>query len=365
MDPIAKKAEKANLEQFAGIKVVGVGGAGCNAVSRMIQVGLKGVEFIAVNTDAQALFLCDADQRIHIGNSTTKGLGAGSDPEIGKQACEENSEEILASLEGADMVFITAGMGGGTGTGASPIVAELARQVGALTVAVVTKPFSFEGRSRMKVAENGITELERNVDTMIIIPNDRLLQVVERRTPLAEAFKIADDILRQGVQGISDLITIPCMINLDFADIQTIMANAGSALMGIGSGSGEDRAVEAAKAAVASPLLETTIDGAKGVLFNITGGPDLSLVEVNEAAEVIAKAVDPDARIIFGAGIDDRLEGEVRITVIATGFSGRRSAFVEEEHDSEPARAYEAPAAPAIGSIFSSDMEIPAFLRKK
>jgi len=365
MDPIVNKGEKSNLEQFAGIKVVGVGGAGCNAVSRMIQVGLKGVEFIAINTDAQALFLSDADQRIHIGSTVTKGLGAGSDPEIGKTACEENAEEILATLEGADMVFITAGMGGGTGTGASPIVAELARQVGALTVAVVTKPFSFEGRSRMKVAEGGIGQLESQVDTTIIIPNDRLLQVVERNTPLAESFKIADDILRQGVQGISDLITIPCMINLDFADIQTIMANAGSALMGIGNASGEERAMEAARRAIASPLLETTIDGAKGVLFNITGGPDLSLVEVNEAAEVIAKAVDPDARIIFGAGIDDRLEGEVRITVIATGFSGRRSIFVEEEREALPVRSFEPQPAPTISSIMTSDLEIPAFLRKK
>lgn len=353
-----KFAGRTNLEQFAGIKVIGVGGAGCNAVSRMIQVGLKGVEFIAINTDAQALFLCDADQRIHIGGSVTKGLGAGSDPAIGRKAIEENTEEILQAIEGADMVFITAGMGGGTGTGASPVVAELARQVGALTVSVVTKPFTFEGKMRQIMAERGIEELEQKVDTLITIPNDRLLQVVDKKTPLIDAFRVADDVLRQGVQGISDLITIPGLINLDFADIQTVMSNAGSALMGIGTGSGESRAIDAARMAIASPLLETSIDGARGVLFNITGGKDLSLVEVNEAAEIIARAVDPEARIIFGAVIDEKMTDDVKVTVLATGFlSGRngkeQSGFLElkEQVDIQP--------------VSANDLDIPAFLRKK
>ncbi|MFH1452857.1 MAG: cell division protein FtsZ [Armatimonadota bacterium] len=349
---------RTNLEQFAGIKVIGVGGAGCNAVSRMIQVGLRGVEFIAINTDAQALFLCDADQRIHIGGSVTKGLGAGSDPTVGKKAIEENTEEILQAIEGADMVFITAGMGGGTGTGASPVVAELARQVGALTVAVVTKPFTFEGKMRQIMAERGIEELEQKVDTMITIPNDRLLQVVDKKTPLIDSFRVADDVLRQGVQGISDLITIPGLINLDFADIQTVMSNAGSALMGIGTGIGETRAIDAARMAVASPLLETSVEGARGVLFNITGGKDLSLVEVNEAAEVISRAVDPEARIIFGAVIDEKMQDEVKITVLATGFlNGKdgkeQKGFLElKEHvDIQP--------------VASTELDIPAFLRKK
>ena len=316
----SKFAGRTNLEQFAGIKVIGVGGAGCNAVSRMIQVGLKGVEFIAINTYALALFLCDADQRIHIGGNVTKGLGAGADPEIGRKAVEENTDEILQALDGADMVFITCGMGGGTGTGASAVVAELARQVGALTVAVVTKPFTFEGKMRHLMADKGIQELEQKVDTVITIPNDRLLQVVDKKTPLIDSFKIADDILRQGVQGISDLITVPGLINLDFADIQTIMSGSGSALMGIGVAKGDNRAVEAAKAAITSPLLETTIEWARGVLFNITGGTDLSLMEVNEAAEVISRSVDPEARIIFGAVVDEKVQDEVKVTVLATGF---------------------------------------------
>lgn len=354
-----KTEGKTNLEQFAGIKVVGVGGAGCNAVSRMIQEGLKGVEFIAINTDAQALFLCDADQRIHIGGNVTKGLGAGSDPEIGKKACEENAEEILTALDGADMVFITTGMGGGTGTGASPIVADLARQAGALTVAVVTKPFTFEGKLRQTSAEKGVQELEQKVDTTIIIPNDRLLQVVDKKTSLIESFKVADDVLRQGVQGISDLITIPGLINLDFADVQTIMSNAGSALMGIGVGSGEHRASDAAKAAIASPLLETTIDGAKGVLFNITGGSTLSLLEVNEAAEIISRAVDPEARIIFGAVVDDRMQEEVKITVLATGF-GPRTDGKKLEKFSDLREELDMKAV-----LSTSELDIPAFLRKR
>lgn len=353
-----KFASRTNLEQFAGIKVIGVGGAGCNAVSRMIQVGLKGVEFIAINTDAQALFLCDANHRIHIGGGVTKGLGAGSDPVIGRKAVEENTDEILQSLDGADMVFITCGMGGGTGTGASPVVAELAKQVGALTVAVVTKPFTFEGKMRQIMADRGIGELEQKVDTVITIPNDRLLQVVDKKTPLIDAFKIADDVLRQGVQGISDLITVPGLINLDFADIQTVMSGAGSALMGIGVGSGEARAVEAAKQAIASPLLETTIDGARGVLFNITGGIDLSLVEVNEAAEIISKAVDPEARIIFGAVIDEKMKDEVKITVLATGF-------LTGQQVKEQASFLNLKDTTAEIKSISQELDIPAFLRKR
>lgn len=356
-DNIEMQEQITSLESFAGIKVVGVGGAGCNAVSRMIQEGLKGVEFLAINTDAQALFLCDADQRIHIGGNITKGLGAGSDPDIGKKAIEENVDEIRQVLDGADMVFITCGMGGGTGTGASPVLASIAQEVGALTVAVVTKPFYFEGRMRMMMAEKGIAELKERVDTLITIPNDRLLQVVDKKTSLIDSFRVADNVLRYGVQGISDIITTPGKINVDFADIQSVMRQAGSALMGIGVGTGEQRAVEAAKAAISSPLLEATIEGAKGVLFNITGGDDMSLTEINEAAEIISKAVDPDARIIFGAVVDERIEGEIKITVIATGFSASRELgethhFMEEEDDI----AFRP-------SLSSEDFEVPAFLR--
>jgi len=319
------------IENLAGIKVVGVGGAGCNAVTRMIQEGLRGVQFIAINTDAQSLFLCDADERIHIGASVTKGLGAGSNPEVGRRAVEENSEEVLKALEGADMVFITAGMGGGTGTGASPVVAELARSAGALTVAVVTKPFVFEGRRRMKLAEEGISQLKSKVDTIITIPNDRLLKIISEKESISDAFRLADDVLRNGVQGISEIITVPGLINVDFADVQTIMSDAGSALLGIGVASGENRAVEAARAAISSPLLEASIDGATGVLFNITGGTDLTLLELNEAARIIYEAVDPDAQIIFGSVKDERMDGEVRITVVATGFTGAASAPLEQE----------------------------------
>ncbi len=319
------------LEHFAGIKVVGVGGAGCNAVSRMIQEGLSGVEFIAINTDAQALFLCDADQRIHIGSQVTRGLGAGSSPEVGRKAMEENADEVLKALEGADMVFITAGMGGGTGTGASPVVAELARSVGALTVAVVTKPFVFEGRRRMKLAEEGIEQLKSKVDTIITIPNDRLLKIVSDKEAISEAFRLADEVLKNGVQGISEIITVPGKINVDFADVQAIMADAGSALLGIGVASGENRAVEAARAAISSPLLEASIDGATGVLFNITGGKDLTLLELNEAAKIIYEAVDPEAQIIFGSVLDERMEGEVRITVVATGFNPVKATPIESE----------------------------------
>lgn len=357
----SKSAAQGGLEQFAGIKVVGVGGAGCNAVSRMIAVGLKGVEFIAVNTDAQALFLCDADQRIHIGTTVTRGLGAGSDPEIGRQAMEESAEDLQAALDGADMVFIAAGMGGGTGTGAAPVVAKLAKQSGALTVGVITRPFTFEGRIRMQAAEKGIAQLAEQVDALITIPNDRLLRIVDPRYPITETFKIADDILRQGVQGISDIITVPGLINVDFADIQAIMSNAGSALMGIGMGKGDNRAQKAAESAIQSPLLETSIDGARGVLFNIVGCKDMSLQEVNEAAAIISSAVDPEANIIFGALVDERLNDELRITVLATGFNYRSSA--PEEHqkaDSTADMPFNFPSMQRSGD----EIEVPAWIRR-
>jgi cell division protein FtsZ len=309
-----------DLRRYAAIKVVGVGGGGSNAVNRMITAGLRGVEFIAINTDAQALALSNADRKLHIGGKVTRGLGAGGDPEVGRQAAEESHEDLVEALEGADMVFVTAGMGGGTGTGGAPIVAQIGRELGALTIGVVTRPFGFEGRRRATAAEEGVRNLRQRVNTVITIPNDRLLQVVDKTATVVEAFRVADDVLRQGVQGIADLITVPGLINLDFADVRTIMAEAGSALIGIGVGSGEGRASAAAQAAISSPLLETSMDGARGVLMNITGGLDLGIHEVNEAAAVVQKAADPEANIIFGAVIDERLDGEVRITVIATGF---------------------------------------------
>ncbi|HZJ57441.1 MAG TPA: cell division protein FtsZ [Clostridia bacterium] len=314
-----------DMDQFAHIKVVGVGGGGNNAINRMVQYGLKGVEFISINTDKQALHISQSNLKIQIGEKLTKGLGAGANPEIGQKAAEESKEDIQLALEGADMVFITAGMGGGTGTGAAPVVAETAKEMGILTVGVVTKPFLFEGRQRMTNAERGIVELKERVDTLVTIPNDRLLQVIEKRTSMLEAFRIADDILRQGVQGISDLIAVPGLVNLDFADVRTIMREKGLAHMGIGKSSGDSRAMDAAKQAIQSPLLETTIDGAKGVLLNITGGDNLGLFEVNEAAELVAQAAHPDANIIFGAVIDDSLEDELRITVIATGFEQQKT----------------------------------------
>ena len=304
---------------FAQIKVVGVGGAGCNAVNRMVQYGLQGVEFIAVNTDKQALALNKGDVKIQIGEKLTKGLGAGADPEIGRKAADESRDMIVESLKGADMVFITAGMGGGTGTGAAAIVAQCAKEMGILTVGVVTKPFTFEGRVRMRNAEGGIENLKPAVDTLITIPNDKLISLVGRAS-LPDALRVADDVLRQGIQGISDLIAMPAMINLDFADVKTIMKEKGMAHMGIGTACGEKRASEAAKQAVESPLLETSIAGAKGILMNITGGPDLSLLEVNEAAELIQETADPDANIIFGADIDESMGDAIKITVIATGF---------------------------------------------
>ncbi len=308
------------LNNVADIKVVGVGGGGSNAVDRMIENGLAGVEFWTINTDSQALAGSKAERRLQIGQKITRGLGAGGNPEVGRKAADESRDDLLAALDGADMVFITAGMGGGTGTGAAPVVASVAREVGALTVGVVTRPFTFEGRRRAQQAVEGIAAIKEAVDTLIIIPNDKLLQVVEKRTSMQEAFQIADDVLRQGVQGISDIITIPGLINVDFADVKTVMTRAGSALMGIGLASGEGRAVEAAKMAISSPLLEASIHGANGVIFNVTGGSDLTLHEVNDAAAVIYESVDSEANIIFGAVLDERMQGEIRITVIATGF---------------------------------------------
>jgi cell division protein FtsZ len=342
-----------DLDQFAAIKVIGVGGGGNNAVNRMITSGLKGVEFISINTDAQALVHALAPNRIQIGEKLTKGLGAGANPEIGEKAAQESREEIVKVLRGADMVFVTAGMGGGTGTGAAPVVAECAKEVGALTVGVVTKPFAFEGRRRQSQAELGTAKLKEKVDTLITIPNDRLMQVVDKRTPIMEAFRIADDVLRQGVQGISDLIAVPGLINLDFADVKTIMLEQGSALMGIGIGSGDNRAVVAAEAAIKSPLLETSIDGARGVLLNITGGPNLGLFEVNEAAEIIASAADPEANIIFGSVIDEEFGDEVRVTVIATGFDAKPTKQVPSGGEQTKFEPFKNP-----------DLDIPAWMRR-
>jgi cell division protein FtsZ len=349
------------IEQFANIKVVGVGGGGNNAVNRMIEEGLDGVEFIAINTDAQALMASNAGVTIRIGEKITRGLGAGSDPEIGFEAAEENREEIAQAIDGADMVFITAGMGGGTGTGAAPVVAEAAKKMGALTVGVVTKPLTVEGKKRMSNAISGIEELKNKVDTLIVIPNDRLLEVAEKKTSLMDAFKIADNVLRQGVQGISDLITITGIINLDFADVKTIMTDAGSALMGIGKADGDNRATEAAKMAIASPLLEASIDGTRGVLINITGGMDLGIHEANEAARVIQEVADPDANIILGAVIDEELESEVKVTVIATGFdAGSPKKEIKSTKDEEmPEEDFE------MESFSGDDLDIPAFLRNK
>jgi cell division protein FtsZ len=348
---------------LAVIKVVGVGGGGTNAVNRMVDAGVGGVEFIAVNTDAQALLMADADVKIHIGSKATRGLGAGADPNVGQAAAQESRDELKEALKGADMIFVTAGEGGGTGTGGAPIVAELGHELEALTVGVVTKPFAFEGRTRASQAEQGIQNLRDRVDTLIVIENDRLLQVVEKRTPVTEAFRIADDILRQGVQGITDLITVPGIVNLDFADVRTIMRDAGSALMGIGTASGENRAAEAARTAVSSPLLEQSVDGATGILLNITGGSALGLFEVNEAAEVVTSAADANANVIFGAVIDESLGDEVRVTVIATGFGGggRRKRRLEQPAAST---APEGEGAPPRLEPSDSELEIPSFLRE-
>lgn len=359
------------IETFARIKVVGVGGAGGAAINRMVEAGIEGVEFVAINTDAQALHHSKAQIKIHIGKDETRGLGAGANPSVGQKAAEESMEEIKKALEGADMVFVTIGAGGGTGSGAGPVVAKAAKAVDALVVGFATKPFAFEGEKRRRNAEHAIDSLRDAVDTLIIIPNDRLLQTIDRQTPLMEAFKVADDVLRQGVQGISDLITVHGLINLDFADVKAVMRNAGSALMGIGRASGENRAVVAAQQAIESPLLEVSIDGARGILFNVIGGNDLSMHEINAAAEAITSAADPDANIIFGATINPDLEGEVIITVVATGFDASYFsrndkqplpaqntpvADDEDEEDQEAPRYEESrPATPTISPIATSD----------
>ncbi|MFZ2970240.1 MAG: cell division protein FtsZ [Minisyncoccia bacterium] len=315
------KEIKPELETFARIKVVGVGGGGNHAISRMVEANLKGIDFIAINTDAQDLHHCKVNEKIHIGKNLTRGLGAGMNPDMGRQAAEENKDEIQDALKNSDMVFITCGLGGGTGTGAAPIIAEVAKESGALTVAVVTKPFLFEGLQRRRIAEEGLENLRRRVDAIITIPNDKLLQIIDKKTLLLDSFKIVDDVLRHGVQGISDLITIPGIVNVDFADVKAIMADTGASLMGIGRASGENRAIDAAKQAINSPLLELSITGAKGVLFNISGGPDLTMMEINDAANVIVESVDPEAKVIFGAITDEDLKkGEIKVTVIATGF---------------------------------------------
>ncbi len=356
-----------SVESFAEIKVIGVGGGGTNAVNRMIAEGLRGVNFIAINTDSQALVHSRAAQKVRIGDKLTRGLGAGGDPAIGEKAAEESAEELYDALVGTDMVFITAGMGGGTGTGASPVVARVAKEAGALTIGVVTKPFTFEGSRRRVVAEEGLNRLKEQVDTLIIIPNDRLLEVTDKNVSLQNAFRTADDVLRQGIQGISELITVPGLINLDFADVKTIMGTGGAALMAVGHGSGENRAKDAAESAIKSPLLDVTIDGARGVLFNVTGGEDLTLHDVYEAAEIVRRVADPEVNLIFGAVINPEMKDDIQVTVIATGFSGVAKR--------------QAGAGQAVGNVVTApgrktidfpvrqfdreDLDIPAFLRKR
>lgn len=376
---------KPRLETFARIKVIGIGGGGCSAVDRMYTSDMRGVDFYVINADAQALHTTKVKNRIHIGKSLTRGLGAGMNPEVGRQAAEEDQEDLKKIVSDTDMIFITCGLGGGTGSGASPILAKLAKEQGALTIGVVTKPFSFEGSQRREIAEKAFADLKEKVDALITVPNDKLLQIIDKKTSLVDAFKIVDDVLRQGVQGISDLITIPGIINVDFADVRAVMADAGSALMGIGQASGENRAVEAAKKAIESPLLEVSIEGARGILFNIYGGEDLSMVEIDEAAKVITQSADPDAKIIFGAAKDKNLNNEVKITVIATGFAGAKM---------EPKKPKKIETAAANSDLFSSspfsyqtfeqptqktqpakskkleeqdeeELDIPAFIRKR
>jgi len=373
-------------ESFARIKVVGIGGGGCNAVNRMIDEGLTGIEFISVNTDAQALQFSKAKVRVRIGEKSTRGLGAGGDPRIGRAAAEESAEELYEVLKGSDMVFVTAGLGGGTGTGGAPVVAQIAKEIGALTIGVVTRPFTFEGTHRAKSAEEGATALKEHADTLIIIPNDRLLQIVDKRSGLQDAFKVADDVLRQGIQGISELITIPGLINLDFADVRTIMSEGGAALMAVGQASGEDRALKAAEIAISNQLLDVTIDGARGILFNVTGGESLKLFEVNQAAAIIKETAHPDVNLIFGAVIDESMGENLRITVIATGFEGQSLSTIQSkaeaqqkhhpqqrplpsmldkdgEPDSQEARKsvdYEFPT-----RINTDDLDVPAFLRRR
>lgn len=395
---------KPGIETFAKIKVIGVGGSGGSAINRMIKSQIKGVEFYAINTDVQALHQSLASVKLHIGKMTTRGLGAGMDPEVGAKAAEENQAEIREMLKGADMVFITCGLGGGTGTGAAPLVASMAKEAGALTVGVVTKPFEFEGRQRSEVAERGLNNLRDRVDALVTIPNDRILQIIDKKTSILEAFKICDDVLKQGVQGIAEIISIPAMINVDFADVKTIMRDTGSTLMGIGTASGENRAADAAKAAITSPLLELSIEGAKGILFTVTGGSDLGMHEINEAAKVITQAADPNAKVIFGVTINDDMKDEVRITVVATGFSDREIRKIVDKSSSnvninvntpvyqaleniEKPKPFVAPVQPIVSSnpitriakkpvakpniedlpVVNSDddLEIPAFIRKK
>lgn len=393
---------KPEIETFAKIKVVGVGGGGGSAINRMIENGIKGVEFVAINTDIQALHYNKASEKIHIGKTVTRGLGAGMNPDLGKGAAEESENEIREALKGCDMVFVTCGLGGGTGSGASPIVAQIARDLGSLTVAVVTKPFIFEGGQRKNIADRAFADLADKVDTIITISNDKLLQVIDKRTSLLEAFAIADDVLRQGVQGIAEIITVPGVINADFADVKAVMANAGSALMGIGQASGENKAIEAAKAAINSNLLDMSIDGARGIVFTITGGPDLSMNEVSDAAKVITSAADEDAKIIFGAVIDEKMKDQIKITVVATGFDGKSKGgtktelknytpnpFVESENERESTPAaslwgdkkakvstikniplkplVEKPKEEKRESIIEDedDLSVPAFIRKK
>jgi cell division protein FtsZ len=348
------------LEGNARIKVVGVGGGGSNAVNRMIRSKLRGVEFIAINTDLQALAKSEAEIKVNIGKKLTRGLGAGGNPTIGREAAEESQQELTELLRGADMVFLTAGMGGGTGTGAAPVIAEVARNNGALTIGVVTKPFTFEGTRRRQLAEEGVARLREKVDSLITIPNQRLLDVTDKKVPFTEALKIADDVLRQGVQGISDLIVMPGLINLDFADVKAVMSGQGASLMGIGFGSGDQRASDAARDAVASPLLETSIDGARGILLNVTGGPDMTLHEVNEAAEIVRASADRDANIIFGTVIDEKMVGEIKITVVATGFGTSNEITIETD---EPYLAPVNEPAPIFRGFDTSNLDIPAFLR--
>lgn len=396
---------KPPVETFARIKVIGVGGSGGHAISRMIETKFKGVEFVAINTDAQDLHQNKAAEKVHIGKNLTKGLGAGMNPDVGRQAAEENRDEIQEVLKGADMVFVTCGLGGGTGTGAAPIVAETAKELGALTVAVVTKPFAFEGAQRRSIAEEGLENLKERVDSLITIPNDKLLQIIDKKTTLLNSFKIVDDVLRQGVQGISDLITKPGIVNVDFADVKAIMSDSGSALMGIGLGSGENRAADAAKAAINSPLLELSIDGAKGVLFNVSGSSDLTMLEINEAANIITESIDPNAKVIFGAVVDETIrKGEVQVTVVATGFDAdnvkespmKRLSHIVKEESAKEEDEKESPKLKAVNITFPSrkvetkmiieekvpprrvtsineskeleeddELEIPAFIRRK
>ncbi len=374
--PVTRKPQQPYVENVAQIKVLGIGGGGSNAVNRMIEAGIQGVEFVAINTDAQALMLSQAPHRLRIGDKLTKGLGSGGNPEIGQKAAEESEEEIKALIKGADMVFVTAGIGGGTGTGAAPVIARVSREMGSLTIGVVTRPFSFEGTRRNRAADDGITRLKDHVDTMIVIPNDRLLQVVDKKASVESAFAVADDVLRQGIQGISELITVPGLINLDFADVRTIMSDGGAALMAIGRARGENRAQQAAEQAIHSALLDVSIEGAQGILFNVTGGNDMTLFEVNEAAEIVRASAHPDANIIFGAVIDPSMADEIRITVIATGFDvahmQRRPATTAAQStrlDGRPQTSQPVPTGQTIPfpsrTFKREDLDVPAFIRKR